>query len=184
MFLVDHKKLLEQLIRVKIDTSFGYSSKNVRDYTFIKASDSLQFPCLCQNLKNVVVFYIVGMCYDVLILLNSRTYCCEGVYKQNSTHFSNTSADKILLHESALWNSQFLVYFLATFKYKHLHSPTERNHYVHTQSFVKSCNSMLFLNLFHGVKNSSGLLEILLSVKEHSGFDDPHGLSDYTAKNA
>ena len=123
------------------------------------------------------------MCYYVLILLNSCSYCCEGVNEQNSTQFSNSSANKILLHESALGNPQFFVYFLASFKYEHLHSPTERNHNVHTQSFVKSCKSVLFLNLFHGIKNSSGLFEIFLSVKKHSGFDDPHGLSDYAAKN-
>lgn len=42
---------------------------------------------------------------------------------------------------------------------------------------------MLFMNLFHRVKDSSALLEIFLGIKKHSGLDDPHGLSNYTAEN-
>jgi hypothetical protein len=104
------------------------------------------------------------MRYHVLVLLDSRTYRCKRIHEEHSAHFGNSAADEILLHESALWNSQFFVYFFASFKNEHLHSPTEGNHEIHTQSFVKASHSMLFLYFFHRDDNASSFFKILLSV--------------------
>ena len=164
MFLINEEDLLKQLIRIKVNSSFRYTSQNVRNDSFVKTSDSLQFPCFCQNLNQVMVFHVVWMRDYVLVLLNSRPYCRKGIHKEHCAHFGNSTAYEILFHESALRNPKFFVNFFASFENKHLHSPTERNHQIHTQSFVKASHSVLLLYLIHCVHNTSGLLEIFLSV--------------------
>jgi hypothetical protein len=164
VFLINEEDLLEQLIRIKVNSSLRDTSQNVRNDSFVKTSDSLQFPCFCQNFNQVIVFHVIWMSYYVLVLLDSRAYRGKGIHKEHCAHFGNPTAYEILFHESAMWNPKFFVNFFASFKNKHLHSPTERNHQIHTQSFVKASHSMLFLYLLHCVHNTSGLLKIFLGV--------------------
>ncbi len=63
------------------------------------------------------------MDFHVLVLLNSRAYCCEGIGKDHVAQFCKTSANEVLLHELCLGDLELLVEFFAALVEEHVYCP-------------------------------------------------------------
>ena len=94
-------KLFENFVGVKVNTLLGNASDQVGPETLIKAVDSLFPEHPAHNLKSIVVFSIVSI-VKILVLLDSRPYCCDGIGHHHAPSFAYAPANEILLLQPRL----------------------------------------------------------------------------------